>query len=127
MHEHAISMTPEGELRIKVGRDFDLAEALRCMRLCPHRQGGLARRAIFDLLGTRRIETAGLGFMLMALERSRLTRENAVILYDHEIGRLFRFAHFERKSQLVRPAGSAQAMARAGASAGERGVRIQRA
>lgn len=125
MGELAISVTPEGEPRIQVGLDLGLAEALRRMRLCPHRRGGRSRRVIFDLLGTRRIETAGLDFMRMVLERCRLIRENAVILYDDEIGRLFRFAHFERKFQLVRPAGSVQAMARAGTSPVARGVRIQ--
>jgi len=106
MNSDTISVTQEGEMRIKVGRNFGLDEAVRCMRNCPHTPGGNARRVVFDLLGTRHIQTAGLGFMLMVKERCQLARENAVILYDHaDIGQMLYLAHFEEKFQLVRQGG----------------------
>jgi hypothetical protein len=104
MDAKKISITPEGELRIKVGRSFGLEEAVLCMRDCHHHHpAGNNHRVVFDLLGTYNIQTAGLGFMLMVKERCALSKENAVILYDHpHIGQMLLLAHFEEKFLLVR-------------------------
>lgn len=97
------SITPEGELRIKVGRNFGLDEAVLCMRDCYSHAGEHKRRVVFDLLGTQTIQTAGLGFMLMVKERCQISKENAVIHYDHpHIGQMLCLAHFEEKFHLVR-------------------------
>jgi hypothetical protein len=98
-----VSITPEGELRIKVGRHFCMDEAVHCMRDCRIHPVGNKRRVIFDLLGTQSIETAGLGFMLMVKERCGLTKDNAVILYDHPgIDQILSLAHFGEQFHLVR-------------------------
>lgn len=97
-----VSVTGEGELRIKVGRHFGLDEAVLCMRNCPHPSVGSARRVVFDLCGTKTIQTAGLGFMLMVKERCQLEREHAVIVYDDaHIGQMLYLSHFEEKFHLV--------------------------
>ncbi len=102
MDTNKISVTPEGELHIKVGRDFGLDEAVLCMRNCPHPSTESARRVVFDLRGTRTIQTAGLGFMLMVKERCQLSKENAVIVYDDpHIGQMLYLSHFEEKFHLV--------------------------
>ena len=53
-----------GEWRIRVGAVFDVAEA----RSCIHRFRGFKEdrpsRLVFDLTGTRNLQTAGLGAML---------------------------------------------------------------
>lgn len=103
MDAKKISITPDGELRIKVGRNFGLDEAVLCMRDCHPHSGEHNRRVVFDLLGTQSIQTAGLGFMLMIKERCQVSKENAVILYDHPlIGQMLFLAHFEERFQLVR-------------------------
>lgn len=103
MDAKKISITPEGELRIKVGRNFGLDEAVRCMRECQVHTGQTRRRVVFDLVGTQTIQTAGLGFMMMVKERCKISKEEAVILYDHpQIGQMLLLAHFEDKFQLVR-------------------------
>lgn len=105
MDEKKISITPEGELRIKVGRNFGLDEAVRCMRECQPHAGKHNRRVVFDLLGTQSLQTAGLGFMMMVKERCDIPKEDAVILYDHpQIGQMLFLAHFEEKFHLVRQA-----------------------
>lgn len=102
MNGEKVSVTADGELRIKVGRDFGLDEAVRCMRGCSHRSGDTARHLVFDLMGTQTIQTAGLGFMLMVKERCQLKKENAVIVYDNpRIGQMLYLSHFEEKFQLV--------------------------
>lgn len=103
MDANKISITPDGELRIKVGRNFGLEEAVLCMRDCHHHAAGSNRRVVFDLLGTQTIQTAGLGFMLMVKERCQFSKENAEIVYDHpHIGQMLLLAHFEEKFHLVR-------------------------
>lgn len=103
MDAKKISITPEGELRIKVGRHFGLDEAVLCMRECQTHSGQPSRRVVFDLVGTQSIQTAGLGFMMMVKERCNTTKEDTVILYDHpQIGQMLFLAHFEEKFQLVR-------------------------
>lgn len=101
--ENKVSITPDGELRIKVGRDFCMEEALLCLRDCRPHPAESKRRVVFDLLGTQSIQTAGLGFMLMVKERCGLTKENAVILYDHPyIDQILSLAHFGGQFHLVR-------------------------
>ncbi len=98
-----VSITPEGELRIKVGPHFCMDEAMRCMRDCRIHPIGNKRRVTFDLLGTQSIQTAGLGFMLMVKDRFGLTKDNAVILYDHPgIEQILSLAHFGGQFHLVR-------------------------
>lgn len=102
MDANKIKITPEGEIHIKVGRDFGLDEAVLCMRHCPNGGSGGAKRVVFDLRGTRTMQTAGLGFMLMVKERCKLDKEQVVIKYDHQyIGQLLYLAHFEDKFSLV--------------------------
>lgn len=102
MDDDTFSITPEGEMRIKIGRYFGLDEAVRCMRDCPRAPAVLPRRVVFDLLGTCHLQTAGLGYMLMVRERCRLSRESAEILFDHaDIGHMLRLARFEEKFHLV--------------------------
>lgn len=102
MDDNTISVTPDGEVHVKVGGRFGFDEAVLCMRDCPHSRKGPMRRVVFDLLGTRHIETAGLGFMLMVKERCHLSRDDAVVLYDHpDVGRMLHLAHFDQKFHLI--------------------------
>lgn len=102
MDDNTISVTPDGEVRVKVGGRFGFDAAVLCMRDRPHSQNGPMRRLVFDLLGTRHIETAGLGFMLMIKERGHLSRDKAIVLYDHpDVGRMLHLAHFDQKFHLL--------------------------
>lgn len=90
MDDNTISVAPRGEARAKVGGFSGFDEGMPCMRHhAPHSRAGTMCRAVSDLPGTRQIETAGRGFMLMVKARCHLSRDDAAVRHDHpDVGRM---------------------------------------
>jgi len=102
------SFDPAAEAwRIRVAEAFDVDEAKACIKhFCGYSTGRL-RRLVFDLTGTRRLHTAGLGTMLFIRSCCEIADADAQIVYnDPQVGMVLRLANMDRWFTLI-PEGAA--------------------